>query len=195
MSIYSLFLPANVVVLDNLAMIRRIFLAGARLLAVGLVLTWRGWDLRRLCFNFSWSAVLAGVPVFVSYAVLYAVTYLLTFKFFPLALDPRGDFVFQGSDGLILISLLINSVFEEAIVCGYVVSVLTPYGAALSIITSALIRLGYHLYYGPMALVGIMPMGLLYAFVYWRWRNLWPLITAHTIHNVWSTLIVPYLHN
>ena len=195
MSIYSLFLPGNVIVFDNWAMIRRIFLTGARLLVVAFVLSWRGWNLRRFGFKFSWSAVLAGVPVFVSYTLLYAASYLLTFKFYPLALDLRGDAVYNGFEPLILVSLLINSVFEEAIVCGYVVPVLAPYGAALSIIASALIRLGYHLYYGPMALVGILPMGLLYAFVYWRWRNLWPLITAHTIHNVWATIIVPYLRN
>ena len=27
----------------------------------------------------------------------------------------------------------------------------------------------------------LLPLGLLFAFVYWRWRLLWPLIVAHGV--------------
>jgi len=47
------------------------------------------------------------------------------------------------------------------------------------IIASALLRGAYHLYQGwPMAL-GNVVMGLVFAWVYVRWRRLGPLIAAH----------------
>jgi membrane protease YdiL (CAAX protease family) len=166
----------------------------AQILVVGFVLAIRGWRLHELGFRFSWAALLAGVPVLVSYWVLYVAASFLALRFYPLALEPHAAIIPQASVGLVLAMTLINSVFEESLVCGYVVSVLASRGAVLSITVSALIRLAYHLYYGPMALILILPMGLLFSLVYWKWRNLWPLITAHALQTIWVLLVAPYLN-
>ena len=54
---------------------------------------------------------------------------------------------------------------------------------------SAFVRLLYHTYQGPLAIVTILPLGLIFAAVYLKWRNLWPLVLAHTAFNVagWAT--------
>ena len=46
---------------------------------------------------------------------------------------------------------------------------------------SAVIRLSYHVYQGPIILVSILPMGILFAWLYWRTKRLWPLILAHAV--------------
>ena len=63
-------------------------------------------------------------------------------------------------------------------------------GAALDITASTLLRFLYHLYQGPLASISILPLGLLFGAVFWRWRSVWPLIVAHTIANLLSFIVV-----
>lgn len=88
---------------------------------------------------------------------------------------------FQGSVSLpvaILVSV-INPAFEEVLTIAYVMKVLNPQGAAFAIGTSALLRLVAHAYQGPLAAVVVFPLGIAFAIVYWRTRELWPLVLTH----------------
>ncbi len=88
---------------------------------------------------------------------------------------------FQGSISLpvaILVSV-INPVFEEVLTIAYVTKALNPQGAAFAIGTSALLRLIAHAYQGPLAAVVVFPLGVAFAIVYWRTRELWPLVLTH----------------
>jgi membrane protease YdiL (CAAX protease family) len=38
-----------------------------------------------------------------------------------------------------------------------------------------------HLYQGPVGIVSIVPLGILYGYAYSRTRMLWPLILAHIV--------------
>jgi hypothetical protein len=87
--------------------------------------------------------------------------------------------------------IVVNSIFEELAVTGYIVTALSSDGPALAITASALVRFLYHLYHGPIASLAILPLGLLFAMAFWRWRNALPLISAHTIANVISLLLSP----
>jgi membrane protease YdiL (CAAX protease family) len=51
----------------------------------------------------------------------------------------------------------------------------------VAINTSVVVRLLYHLYQGPIGIMTIVPMGLLYGYVYSRTRQLWPLVVAHVL--------------
>jgi membrane protease YdiL (CAAX protease family) len=66
---------------------------------------------------------------------------------------------------------------------------LSEQGAALAITASALLRFLYHLYQGPVASLAILPLGLLFAAVFWKWRSLWPLIAAHTLANIYAFIV------
>lgn len=88
---------------------------------------------------------------------------------------------FQGSVTLpvaILVSV-INPVFEEVLTIAYVMKALNSHGAAFAIGASALLRLVAHAYQGPLAAVVVFPLGIAFAIVYWRTRELWPLILTH----------------
>ena len=53
-------------------------------------------------------------------------------------------------------------------------------GAAFAITISTLIRFVCHLDQGPIA-INMLPLGVIFAFVFWRWRLLWPLVVAHGV--------------
>lgn len=86
---------------------------------------------------------------------------------------------------------LINPIFEEVFVCGYVVAALkreeSPW---LAVNVSVAIRLAYHLYQGPLGVLSIIPMGLVSAYWFARTGRLWPVIVAHTVSNLVGLLSV-----
>ena len=57
-------------------------------------------------------------------------------------------------------------------------------GMWTAINVSTVVRLLYHLYQGPLGILIIVPMGLLYGYVYARTRQLWPLILAHVLIDI-----------
>ena len=87
-------------------------------------------------------------------------------------------------------SSFVNAAFEEIFVTGYIITALKPSrGTSFAINVSVAIRLLYHLYQGQMAVLGVLPMGLVYAFWYARSGRLWPLIVAHALQDVASLLV------
>ena len=77
---------------------------------------------------------------------------------------------------------IINPLYEELLVLGYVVTALRPVkGEAFAINTSVAIRLLYHLYQGPSGVLFIVPLGLICAYWYARKGRLWSVVTAHAI--------------
>jgi membrane protease YdiL (CAAX protease family) len=83
----------------------------------------------------------------------------------------------------------VNAAFEEIFVSGYIITALKPSrGASFALNVSVAVRLLYHLYQGQMAMLGVLPVGLVYAFWYARSGRLWPLIVAHALQDVVSLL-------
>ncbi len=87
---------------------------------------------------------------------------------------------------------LVNPIFEEIFVCGYVVSALkrarSPMWTAINV--SVAIRLLYHLYQGAVGVIGMIPGGLVFAYWYARSDRLWPVIVAHAVADILALL--PY---
>lgn len=83
---------------------------------------------------------------------------------------------------------IVNPIFEEAIVVGYVFRSLRDQPPQLVIAISAMLRTSYHVYQGPLAFVSILPMGLVFAIAYGRRRNLWPLVVAHGVQDFTALL-------
>jgi membrane protease YdiL (CAAX protease family) len=157
----------------------------AILAATSWILRIRGWNFARLGLHFSPGAALAGLPLMLAYLLLYWFTALTIASFAPV--QGRLDLVgvrWLAPLPLTIAYLVLNSVYEELLVAGYVITALERDGAAYAITASTLIRFLYHLYQGPVASLSILPMGLLFGTVYWRTRSLWPLMLAHTLINL-----------
>jgi membrane protease YdiL (CAAX protease family) len=89
---------------------------------------------------------------------------------------PRTDFVAA------YVLSVVNPVFEEVFVCGYVIQALSKrFGETTAINVSVAIRATYHLYQGIDALPHHLTYGLIQAYVFARTRKLWPLIVSHGI--------------
>ena len=86
--------------------------------------------------------------------------------------------------------IVINSVYEEVIVSAYLVNALSKHHGVVFVIgVSLLVRMLYHTYQGPIIAASIIPMGILFAYTFWKWKRLWPLIIAHTISNVMAFVV------
>jgi membrane protease YdiL (CAAX protease family) len=124
-------------------------------------------------------------------ALLLAAVYALTFTLFyftPTATYELSTDVSQGAGAtnipFVLIFSIVNATFEEVFVCAYVLSAWRGSDMWIAITASAAIRLTYHLYQGPLAVISIGPLGLVFAWYYATQGRLWPLIAAHAVLDV-----------
>jgi membrane protease YdiL (CAAX protease family) len=82
----------------------------------------------------------------------------------------------------VLIALtLVNPLYDELLAVAYIIRASETNGAAFAITLSAMVRFLCHLEQGPVAAVTILPLGLMFAILYWRTRLLWPLVVAHAV--------------
>jgi membrane protease YdiL (CAAX protease family) len=80
----------------------------------------------------------------------------------------------------IVLLTLINPVFEELLWLGYFVQRLQPrFGWRVAALMSVLLRFSVHTYQGPIAVLGILPLGVLFTWYYVGTRRIWPVVVAH----------------
>jgi membrane protease YdiL (CAAX protease family) len=160
----------------------------AILAAVASILRIRGWDFSRITERFTGAAAASGIALAIAYFFLYWFLALMVASFLPRGTNLGIHVRWLAPMALIVVQLIVNSLYEELLVAGYVITALREQGAAYAITASTLLRFAYHLYQGPMAVISILPMGLLFGVVYWRSRSVWPLVVAHTLLNLGSVL-------
>lgn len=87
---------------------------------------------------------------------------------------------------LLVLSAVSNSVLEEVLVLGYLLTRLEQLGISrgTSVVISALLRGGYHLYQGIGGFLGNAAMGLLFGWLYLRWGRVMPFVVAHTFLDI-----------
>lgn len=87
---------------------------------------------------------------------------------------------------VLVLSALQNSLLEEVVMIGYLVTRLRQLGWQLWAVigVSAVLRGSYHLYQGFGGFVGNLIMGVIFGLVYLRWKRVAPLVVAHTLLDV-----------
>ncbi|MBI1213920.1 MAG: CPBP family intramembrane metalloprotease [Alphaproteobacteria bacterium] len=179
---YSVLIASGVVdagTTTDARLVRLLIFELATLGLLGSLLWARGWTLERLGF---------GTPVLqdaIDGAGLVAVAYLLpacillvlptelkqsaasTLLFGPLSLPA------------IVATSIVNPVFEEVFVVGYVFAALRGANGMLAINVSIALRLAYHLYQGAASVIFILPLAVMFAWWYSKRASLWPLLFAH----------------
>jgi len=151
-------------------------LVGALLLAF---LFLRGWRLEDLGFRrFEFRELAETGLLFASYMII-----VWSLWFMIGAPEDGGDALRMDEGGMsfgfVVLFSLINSAFEEIFVCAYVIAAFGAQRAWLAIAFSTALRLSYHLYQGPLALITILPFGLLLAWYFAQRHRLAPLIVVH----------------
>jgi uncharacterized protein len=168
----------------NAAVLEVLLLEIALAAAAAMVLRRNGWTLRDFGFEASASGTLAAAALFFGTNLVCGVVYLLTSQAGLLTGWSDTPVRFVATPSLVLLFLVVNSFFEELFVVGYLIEATPASEAAFAVSVSALVRLLYHTYQGPLAIATILPLGVIFAAVYLKWRNLWPLVLAHTAMNV-----------
>lgn len=165
-------------------------------IAIGAVLAGflriRGWTWKRLGLGPEWRDTLWAVALlFATYTAYYLLSLAVVSLwpgFYQLAVNTHLVATHIAWPILVAISI-VNPVFEEVLLCGYVVAALKDkLGAAAAINVSAGIRLACHLYQGPVGVLSLVPEGLVFAAWFARTGRLWPLIAAHALQDLLGLL-------
>jgi membrane protease YdiL (CAAX protease family) len=138
----------------------------------------RGWSLSTFGSRISWKATGAGILLFVvAQSVMVGVSYGAGI------IHPEQACVATGRLAVfpILFISLVNPVYEEVLESAYFIHQLKRFGMWPAVLASAAFRGLFHLQFGINAVLSVFAMGVIFALVYWRWRQLWPLIVAHSL--------------
>jgi membrane protease YdiL (CAAX protease family) len=132
-----------------------------------------------------------GVPIGLGLAVLgglgQAVTVAMGIQRFLIPIPELGHW---WSIPMVVLGYLATSFLEEVVVAAYLVHRLIqmewkPY---LAILASAVFRASYHLYQGFGGFIGNLLMGVLFAWLFVKFRKTWVLIVAHFVLDGSATL-------
>jgi len=147
---------------------------------LALLLAWRGWTGQTLGLakpRISDALVAAGL--FILVYVLSLVAAVMALQVLP-DHGPPFSFMERPSVALLIVVSLLNSLYEEVLVCAYVIERFAKcrwrwLGLAISFV----LRLSYHVYQGPMGLMQIAIVGIVFGAWYRYRRRLWPLVGVH----------------
>jgi membrane protease YdiL (CAAX protease family) len=160
---------------------------------VTLLLWQRGWRRAEFPWRMGPVATLQGIGLAVTSVAVMGLAVALASE----AVGDNGVFeaLFQGTmPALPMIAAVsvVNGAFEEIFVLGYIIRFFERRGFAgwqnVGVATSTLIRLLYHTYQGPVFATGIALMGVGYALLYLRLRNLWVFAWAHMLLDFFAFL-------
>ncbi|MGO4262190.1 CPBP family intramembrane glutamic endopeptidase [Lysobacter sp. TAB13] len=159
------------------------------LAVIAVILALRGWTPGRLGPAPGWRDLGAGLVLTIATALMF---WLLQALVIGLGFNLPSVEQSVPIDGdlswpVMLSTSLVNGLYEEALVCGYLITALRDKRSMWAAIhLSTAIRIAYHLYQGSAGVISIVPMGLAYAWLYARTGRLWPLVLAHVLLDVWA---------
>ena len=145
----------------------------------------RGWSVATFDFRISWKGTAGGVLLFV---VAYGVSNGVTMGAQIIHPEQSPFTVGRLAVLAVLLISIINPVFEEVLETGYFIHSLQKFGMWPAVLASALFRGLFHLQFGINAALGLFAFGVIFGFAYWRWRQLWPLIVAHSLTDMLALL-------
>lgn len=142
----------------------------------------RGWTPQSLgVVTPNWRDLRHGAALLVSVIALSWIAYYAAVAIRP-ELDIRNVDI-DDSNGaplpLALVFSALNASYEELFVCAYIVAAWRGADVWTAIALSSVLRLSYHLYQGPLAIMTIFPLGVVFAWYFASQRRLLPLVIAH----------------
>jgi len=152
----------------------------------------RGWTLQRLGITASLRDSLIGLALAGLAYLVFALLEVAVEALWPqVAQSVSGQLVSPDiSWGSVALICLVNPLFEELFLCGYLIGALRErLGVTAAINLSAGIRVFCHFYQGAIGVLGIVPLALLFAYWFARTGRLWPLIIAHAALDLTALLI------
>lgn len=161
---------------------------------IAIILNFRGWKLSD--FNLSFSRSMWGdafVVTILRYALGFVCLGILSlFPFFKMDEISSPNISLQMNLVISFLILIVNSIYEEVILIGYLFKRLENVNTYLVIFISFLCRLSFHTYQGWGQIPMVFSMALVFGLYYFNYKKLGPLIIAHAIGNLGSLLNLHY---
>jgi membrane protease YdiL (CAAX protease family) len=175
--------PAHVITFGTGEMLETLAI---EVIAAALLVPWlarRGWTLAAITPPPSPRDVMSGFGVALLAYVAYVLSWITWSTFAPEMTRQAASLEFTGTVAFSVAAVfsVVNPIFEEFLELGYTVTALQRFGAGTACVVSIMIRVAVHAYQGPMALIAILPDGIVLTLYYIRTRRLWPVIVAHVI--------------
>jgi membrane protease YdiL (CAAX protease family) len=96
---------------------------------------------------------------------------------------------------VLISSMILNAFFEELTCMGFFFNqVAARQGPLAALLATVLLRMSCHIYQGPIHMLGIGVVFLIYGLAYWYTKNLWPLILSHALLDLVSTSLVKVIY-
>jgi uncharacterized protein len=157
-----------------------------------VILRSRGYVLSALLPHPNWHGCTTGVVLLIA-ATLINSAVMQIFSATDHASQPITDIMTNArySFPAVLLLSLINGVYEETFLLGYLFRAFSNAGAGFALGLSLLVRVLYHLYQGPIGAIGVLVFGLVFSVFYWRTGKLWPVVFGHILADM--TALTPKL--
>lgn len=147
----------------------------------------RNWRLQDLNFSLSFKRILWGIFLvliinfFLSllFPILKELSQIDSTVIYQFDLKSSANFYLVA-----LVSVIINPIFEEAILIGYLGKWFEKKSPFLFVIVSILIRISYHTYQNMWGISGVVIMGLVFTIFFLKFKKLGPIIIAHVLYNL-----------
>lgn len=196
-NLLALVRPAPAPILASAPRLLALMIHDAVLIGVlGLFLHMRDWTPTRLGLTARWSDVLWSVVLLVAVSlVVYGAWQGLSHVSPDLMKTPTKVALEPSALSPLSVAavVIVNPLFEELFVAGYVIAALKDVrSATFAINVSVAIRLLYHLALGAPGVVAIIPLGLIFGYWLVRTGRLWPVIGAHMLMNL-AAFLYPML--
>lgn len=96
----------------------------------------------------------------------------------------KAQFTGRMAPLVILVAVIFDPIIEEFLWLGYAIPALANrFGIRVACVGSVLIRLAAHSYQGRLAIISILPVGIILTWYYVRTGRLWPVIVSHVVQD------------
>lgn len=149
-----------------------------------LVLRWRRYAVATLYPAPTWSGAIAGTGLLIV-AILLSTVACAPFVN-EATVQPLSDLQTGMAVSLPMVVLMsiVNGVYEEVFLLGYVQRALGAHGHSLAIGVSLLVRVLYHLYQGPVGAASVLAFGAVLSVWYALRGQLFPAVFAHVLADI-----------
>ncbi|MFY8110013.1 MAG: CPBP family intramembrane glutamic endopeptidase [Bacteroidia bacterium] len=164
-----------------------IFICLYELLVISIIIKYlkhRKWIYNDFNLHFSLGMILVALSLIVFREIL---GFILTFIFEQTEILKASEKeteinIYSGFFSILLITI-INSIYEEVLLIGYIFKRLEKLHPALVISISFIIRESFHTYQGLENLPMVLSISIVFGLYYYKFKKLWPIILAHGISN------------
>lgn len=157
---------------------------GAALLALGYLRV-RGHDIRGLFPSPTLPGMLLGGGLYLLTVMLAVPLEALLVQFMPTLREGADTIQTVALSPLVIVAVsLVNGIYEEAFLLGFLQRGLAPSERHFAVGTVLLVRISYHLYQGPTGVLFVIVFGAIVGYYYFRTGKLWPAIVAHITGDV-----------